>query len=65
KNLTRTLVRGLISIGSADSILEVTRYLDRQSDLDATWLSEVNVRLTQRQLSSGTARVLADWKRLH
>jgi hypothetical protein len=65
KNLSRSLVRGLISIGSADSILEVTRYLDRQSDLDSNWLSEVSARLTQRQLSSDAARVLADWKKLH
>lgn len=65
KNLSRSLVRGLISIGSADSILETTRYLDQQSDLDPNWLSEVNARLTQRQLPIDAARVLADWKKLH
>jgi hypothetical protein len=65
KPLSHSLVRGLISIGSPDSILEVTRYLDRQSDLDSNWLSEVNARLAQRQLSSDAAKVLAAWKKSH
>jgi hypothetical protein len=65
KTLSHSLVRGLISIGSPDSVLAVPRYLDRQSDLESNWLSEVNARLAQRQLSSDAARVLAAWKKSH
>ena len=59
--VSRSIVRGLISIGSADAILELTRYLDAKSDTDKAWLAEVEARLVQRQLPPEAKKVLAFW----
>lgn len=64
QSLSRAIVRGLLSIGTADSILHVTLYIDRSVVLDSSWREEINFKLQQSGRSSpAVAKVLAAWKR--
>ena len=60
--ISKALVRGLISIGSADSIIEVTKYLDRSAGIDRKWSNEIESLLARRQLSVEAKKILATWK---
>ena len=63
QSLSRAIVRGLLSIGTADSILQVTRYMDRAGNLDSAWRDEINVKLQEKQSSSPeVAKVLSAWR---
>lgn len=58
----KPIVRGLISIGSADSIVQVTKYLDRSVGIDKSWMNEVDSLLARRQLSPEAEKVWLSWK---
>jgi hypothetical protein len=61
--LSRTLVRGLISIGTPDAMIEMVNYLDRNTDTNPAWLEEVQARLEQRKLAPDSQKVLIVWRK--
>lgn len=63
RNLSRTLVRGLMSIGTADAVSEVINYLNQQTNLDSAWRQEIKALLNQPSLSQEAKKVINDWKR--
>lgn len=60
--ISRSVVRGLISIGSPDAITQITMYVDRSARIDKSWLTEIDDLLARRQLSADAKMVLASWR---
>ena len=60
--ISKAIVRGLISIGSADSIVQVTKYLDRSAGIDKNWMNELDSLLARRQLSTEAKKVWLSWR---
>ena len=62
-DVAKSIVRGLISIGTADSILVVMQYVDSGVAGDTIWVNEIKKSLRERRSSPEVNKVLMSWQR--
>lgn len=61
--ITESVVLGLISIGSVDAVSTLVGYLSKRTDIDKSWLNQINSKLDQRQLDPDAELIIKNWRR--
>ena len=62
-DVAKSIVRGLISIGTADSISAVIQYVDSGIIGDTQWVNEIKKMLRERRSSPEVNKVIMSWQR--